>query len=179
MNIYYQNEFYGKEIAYSIARYSTFCLNLKNIKLHEIRCGIGLKIIDNLDNTIVLLLTNRDHDCTYWITLVNNIISDIGESDSYINIVDLTWQTSLPISVFPGEMISISEYGCKNWLSELTSEFLKQKNSIRLKDEYIKGCYNFVKHEVFGKKNYGSIEEFIDYFRWSNLKNILLKTWRE
>jgi len=177
MIVYYQNELQGKEIADSIRRYLHYCLAIKEIKAIEIRCNIGKKLIDDWSNKHLLVFTNGDHDFTYWITLINNIISDIKEKEYYINIIDLTLQYDFPITVDSAQIVSILNDGCKDWLSKLTKKFLAQKNQIKLKENYIGNCKKTVQH--FIKRNQMSIEDYINDKKWYELKETLLKHWED
>jgi len=175
MNIYYQSELYGKEITDSIARYLKNCLTVDKIKKIEIKCEKDRNIIDELTDKHLFIFSNIDCDFTYWITLVNNILKDINGKDVYLNIIDITCKKNFPITIESDEIISISKYGVKEWLSKLTIELLNNKTDIKLKDDYIKDCRKVVVHKVRG--HYNSIEDFIDYFMWHSLKNDLLKIW--
>lgn len=177
MNIYYQNEFYGREVADSIGRYLKVCLNLKNIEKFEIICEKNQKVINNSNTEHLFVFTNVECNCTYWIRLVNNMLKDVEKEDIFLNVIDLTMQRDFPMTTDTGEVISFKNYGCINWLSKVTVDYLNQKPKLKLKEDCVESWYGYVKHKVFDHNIYSSIEDFIDSHEWYNLKDNLLEIW--
>lgn len=177
INIYYQAEFYGKEIANSLSRYLRYCLDEGNVVKIELDIS-STKIIDNLDHKHLIIFTSLEHDSTYWITLVDKILTYVNKEECYLKIIDLTWRTDFPIIAGSGAIISISNKECLNWLPKL-NDWSYKPVEIKLTDNIKKQFCNEIKHRMEKSKGeYKSkLEKYINNFGWNdNLKASLIET---
>ena len=179
MIIHYQNELHGTEISHSIGRYLKYSLDVQNIDLTELNVDGREKIIDDPNDIHILVFTNGLHDFTYWFTLLNQLKKDIATQECCINIIDLTWQYSFPITVSPGEMISIRNNGCKSWLARLTTKWLNQKTNLGIANYSLKSFVKAMQHEIEKPlSRYTSPEDYIRAYNWIYIEEDLLKLWR-
>lgn len=176
-NIYYQDEFCGKEIAKSLSRYVRYCLGEKYVEVKELDIN-SITIVDNPSHKYTIVFTGLEHKSTYWITLFNNVVTAINEKECYLKIVDFTWRKGFPFRDSSEQSLSILEEGCVDWLTKF-DEWQYMPLKIELTNGILKQFCIDVEHETKkGKDDYKStLEKYIYVFGWNeNLKESLIDT---
>ena len=167
INIYYQDEFYGKDIANSLRRYVRYCLSKESVKIKELDIN-SIRFNTHPDHRYYIILTSLEHKSTYWITLFDKIVTSMNEKECYLKIMDLTWRKGFPFRLSSESISSILEEGCVDWLAKFT-EWQYKPLKIELTSDILKQFCNDVEHDTKkGKGDYKSkLEKYIYVFGWN------------
>jgi len=145
INIYYQDEFYGKEIADSLSRYICYCLEKNEIV--KIVMSMNLeKFLNDDDDYHILCFTNLMNDIKHWGTLIGKFEKKIKGKKWKLKIIDLTWRDDFPIVTKPEEVVISSIERCLDWLSRLTINIDAREIKIEIAPDYLRNYYEMIDH---------------------------------
>lgn len=119
INVYYQSDLHGKEIADSLGRYLHYCLGGDVIKT-ELSMNSEI-IINNPKDIHYLFFTNLYDSVKLWVAIIDKVSKEIEYKERKLKIINLTYQKDFPIIADPSEVI-ISSNSCKDWLSKIIIE---------------------------------------------------------
>lgn len=178
INIYYQDEFCGKEIATSLSRYVRFCLDEKDTKPIELSLN-SEKFLNNSEDNHILVFMNFTDDVKNWGTMLGKICKKIKEEREWkLRIIDLTWQDDFPINAAPdGAVISVNK-NCSDWLTQIAIIENFETIKIKIGKEYCEKYYSSIDHgkKTVGTKNYYKyIEDIQKLIGMENLKILILE----
>ncbi len=145
INIYYQDIFYGKEIADSLSRYLFYCLEENRTVKTEISIN-SYKLLENEDDYHVLCFQDLIDDIAHWGSLIGKLEKKVEDKKWKLRIIDLTLQNEFPIKTTPDHVVITASGHGLDWLSRLTIVAEAEEMTIEASPDYLRTYYAAIEH---------------------------------